>query len=191
MPSQETITPESAVRQYLTYLEDPTALVDEATVKGLEEAVAKAKDPIDRLKAMAALEKGKATDEKAFRFDFIKYAKQWAEENGVPVSAFRSMGVPADVLAAAGLDGQAKDRRRSKAGTAPRSRRPAVKAEALEEAILAMSEPFTAREIADRIGGSPVTIKAVLDRLAAQDRVAVVGERGAGRGRAARLWQVA
>src|SRR3954464_11115053 len=104
MTSPDVATPESAVRLYLTYLEDPTALVDEATVKGLEEALAKAKDPIDRLKAMAALEKGKATDETAYKFDFIKYAKEWADENGVPASAFRETGVAGDVLAAAGLD---------------------------------------------------------------------------------------
>jgi hypothetical protein len=61
---------------------------------------------VERLKAIAALEKAKATDEAAYKFDFIKLAKQRADENGVPASAFREMGVAADVLAAAGIDGQ-------------------------------------------------------------------------------------
>ena len=41
------------------------------------------------------------------------------------------------------------------------------------------------------IGGSPMTVKAVLDRLIAQERVTDTGERPATRGRAAKLWKVA
>jgi len=164
-------------------------------VKKAEDAVENAKDPIDRLKALAVLERSRAIDDSAYKFDFIKLAKTWADEEGVPVSAFRSMSVPADVLAAAGLDGKPKERRRTKAGTAPRgaaprSRRPGVKAEALEEAILGMSEPFTIKEVVDKVGGSPITVKAVLDRLEAQDKVSAAGERPNMRGRASKLWKV-
>ncbi len=49
------LTPEAAVRLYLMYLEDPAKLVDAAKVRAAEEAVAKAKDPLDRLKALADL----------------------------------------------------------------------------------------------------------------------------------------
>jgi hypothetical protein len=186
-----TATPEAAVRLYLQYLDDPSQLLDAAAVKKAHGAVDKAKDPIDRLKAMAVLERTQSTDGSAYKADFVRYARSWAEEEGVPASAFRELGVPADVLAEAGLDGQPKGRRRSKAGTAPRSRRPPVKTEQVEAGILAMSEPFTVREVADRVGGSPMTIKAVLDRLAEQDKVVDAGQRPATRGRAAKLWKVA
>ena len=121
----------------------------------------------------------------------MRYARTWAQEEGIPGSAFRELGVPSDVLAEAGLEGQPKGGRRSKAGTAPQSRRPPVKTEQLEAGILALSEPFTVRDVADRIGGSPITIKAALDRLVAQEKVADAGERPGMRGRAAKLWKVA
>jgi hypothetical protein len=191
MTSPDTVSPEAAVSRYLTYLDDPSKLIDADAVKQAQDAVANAKDPIDLLKALALLERSQATDDSAYKFDFIKHAKTWADEQGVPVSAFRSMGVPADVLTAAGLDRQPKDRRRSKSGTAPRSRRPAVKMDDLEAGILALSEPFTVRDVADRVGGSTITIKAALDRLVVQDKVAEVGERPGTRGRAAKLWKVA
>jgi hypothetical protein len=96
MPSSDMVTPEAAVRAYLQFLEDPSKLVDAASVKRLEGAVAKAKDPVDRLKAIAAVEKAKATDEAVYRADFVKLAKQWAAEEDVPAGAFREMGVSAD-----------------------------------------------------------------------------------------------
>jgi hypothetical protein len=191
MTATDTVSPESAVRLYLQYLADPTSVVDAAAVKQAQSAVDKAKDPIDRLKALSALERAQATDKTVYRDDFVRYARSWAQEEGIPASAFRELGVPADVLAEAGLDGQPKGRRRSKAGTAPRSRRPAVKTEQLESGILALTEPFTVREVADRIGGSPMTIKVVLDRLVAQEKVVEAGERPGGRGRAAKLWKLA
>jgi hypothetical protein len=190
MASLDTVSPEAAVRLYLMFLDDPSKLVDPTTVTRLADAVDSAKDPIDRLKAMAALERAQATDGSAYRDDFIKLAKQWADEEGVPPSAFRSMGVPPDVLAAAGLDGQRRTRGRSSTATT-QARRPAVKAEQLDTGILTIDGPFTIRDIADRIGGSTVTIRASLDRLEAQGKVTSAGERPGKRGRAAKLWEVA
>jgi hypothetical protein len=191
MPSSDTTTPESAVRSYLQFLEDPSKLVDAAAVKSLEGALAKAKDPVDRLKAIAALEKANATDEAVYRAEFVKLAKQWAIEEGVPAAAFREMGVPADVLSEAGLNAQPQGRRRAKAGTAPRLRRPPVKSDALEAGILAMREPFTIKDVVDKVGGSPMTVKVVVDRLEAQEKISTAGERANARGRASKLWTVA
>jgi len=190
MTITETGSPESAVRLYLQYLADPTSVVDAAAVKKAKGAVDKATDPIARLKAIGALQRAQTTDETVYRNDFVRYARSWATEEGIPASAFRELGVPTDVLAEAGLDGQPKGRKRSKAGTAPRSRRPPVRTEQLEAGILALTEPFTVGEVADRIGGSPMTIKVVLDRLVAQGKVTEAGERSVTRGRAAKLWKV-
>jgi hypothetical protein len=185
------MTPEAAVRLYLIFLDDPAKLVDATTVKRLQGEVDTAKDPIDRLKAMGALERAKSTDESAYRYEFIKSAKQWADEEGVPASAFREMGVPNDVLSAAGIAGSPKSRRRSRATTAPRHRRPAVKTDTLEEGILGLDETFTVNDVVERVGGSPMTVKKALDGLASQGKVRDAGERKGSRGRASKLWKVA
>ena len=66
-----------------------------------------------------------------------------------------------------------------------------MKADQLEAGILVTAEHFTVRDVVDRLGGSPMTVKVILDRWVAQEKVTEVGERTAGRGRAARLWKVA
>jgi predicted ArsR family transcriptional regulator len=65
-----------------------------------------------------------------------------------------------------------------------------VKTDELESGMLALAEPFTVKEIVDRVGGSAMTVKVVLDRLVAQDKVSEAGERRSGRGRASKLWKV-
>jgi hypothetical protein len=193
--SSSTVNPESAVRVYLQYLENPGSLVDEVVVKRLEGEYDKARDPVERLKTLAALGKARSPDESNYRTNFVRYAKQWADQEGVPATAFRELGVPADVLLEAGLDPRTKGRRDAKAKakaatTTPQRRRP-VKAAQLEEAVLSIKEPFTVKDLVDRCGASPMTIKNVLDRLVAQEKVIEAGERRGARGRAAKLWTVA
>jgi DNA-binding transcriptional ArsR family regulator len=146
------------------------------------------------LRAIAAVELAKAADPDMFRSAFVAHAKQWANAEGVPASAFRSMGVPADVLAAAGLDGGQR-RRRGKAKAQPsagtRTRRPSVKADQLEQGVLGMSGEFTIKDVVDQVGGSQLTVRTTLDRLEAQGKVTTAGERSGGRGRAAKTWKVA
>ena len=59
MTSSVTITPETAVRLYLQFIDDPTQLLDAAAIKQAKGAVEKAKDPIDRLRALSALERAR------------------------------------------------------------------------------------------------------------------------------------
>src|SRR5215213_457354 len=182
-----TVNPESAIRVYLQYLEDPGSLVDEVAVKRLQGEYDKAKDPVDRLKTLAALGKARSQDESIYRTNFVRYAKQWADQEGVPGAAFRELGVPADVLVEAGLEPRTKGRRgakaTAKAATTSRQRRRPVKGAQLEEAVLAMKEPFTVKDVVDRCGASPMTIKNVLDRLVAEEKVTEAGERRGARGR--------
>jgi hypothetical protein len=49
MTATDTISSEDAVRLYLTFLEDPAKLIDTGTVKRLQAALSKAKDPVDKL----------------------------------------------------------------------------------------------------------------------------------------------
>jgi hypothetical protein len=193
MTDSAATTPESAVRLYLMYLADPSQLVDAAEVKKLRKAVDTAKDPVDKLRAIAAVERANNADPTSYQQGFVANAKPWAAAEGVPGSAFRSMGVPDDVLRAAGLDGVTKRRRgKSKAEAAStRIRRPSVRADQLEEGILGMSGEFTTREVVDQVGGSQLTVRASIDRLEAQERIVAAGERAGGRGRAAKTWKVA
>ena len=187
-------SPERAVRNYLTFLSDPSQLIDAAKVKELQKRVDSAKDPVDKLRAIAAVELAKAADPAAFRADFVANAKAWAEAEGVPGSAFRSMGVPADVIAEAGLDDGKRRRGRGKGKaqtSATRTRRPSVRSDQLEQGILGMSGEFTTKDVVDQVGGSQLTVRTAIDRLEAQGKISTAGERAGGRGRAARTWKVA
>jgi hypothetical protein len=182
---------ETAVRNYLTFLSDPDRLVDQAAVKKLQANVEKAKDPVDKLRAISKLETARKADPDVYRRGFVENAKAWAEDEGVPGSAFERMGVPQDVLRDAGLAPRAR-RGRSKAPRAARApRRRSMKAGDIEAGIVILEEPFTVRDVADKVGGSPLTIKAALDRLEAQGRIRPAGERSGGRGRASKVWTVA
>jgi hypothetical protein len=187
-----TTASETAVRSYLTYLTDPDSLVDKAMVRKLESGVDKAKDPVDKLRAIAQLELARKADPDVYRRGFVENAKAWAETEGVPASAFERMGVPQDVLREAGLTSRARrGRGRAAATTKARApRRPMMRPEQLEAAIVVLEEPFSVRDVADKVGGSPLTIKAAIERLEAQGKIRAAGERSGGRGRASKVWTV-
>jgi hypothetical protein len=189
MPDDERpASPEEAIRGYLLYLDDPTKLRDEGEVQRRTVAVLEAHDPIEKLKALAALEKAASVDEKGLRAAFVEHARAWAEANGISVRAFRELKVPNDVLAAAGFEVSASRSRRSVSTTvgtvneAP-SRRPAVSTTEIKEAVLTLAEPFTLAEVMAKVGGSPVR-KAVEDLIAEgriERRGPVPGHSGRGR----------
>jgi len=71
MAPHHVVVAEEAVGRYLTFLEQPAGVSDEAAAR--------------------------------LRLDFIVLAREWAEAEWIAASAFRAMGVPEDVLAAAGI----------------------------------------------------------------------------------------
>ena len=185
-------TAETAVRNYLTFLSDPDSLVDKASVGMLEAEVAKAKDPVDKLLAISRLLRAQSADPDTFVRGFIENAREWSEAEGVPASAFEQMGVPRDVLAQAGLvvgGGRARGGRTRAPSASPRRAR--VRPEQLEEGILSLDEPFSIKDVSEKVGGSPLTIKAAVERLEAQNKIVPAGERSGGRGRASKVWTVA
>ncbi|MBI2711034.1 MAG: hypothetical protein HYX34_15295 [Actinobacteria bacterium] len=179
----DTPSPEAAVRLYLLYLQDPTSLVDKSAVEAAQREVDAASDPIDKLKALAALERAKRTDAGELRAAFIGMAKQYAEAEGIPVSAFLELGVAEDVLADAGWD-VGRARRRSRRGSpAPssnghgrRSRAPRVSIADVKEAAMAIDGPFTLNDVAERAGGgSPATVRKAVEELVDSGRVVRLG----------------
>ena len=185
---------EVAVRDYLTFLSDPGSLVDPALISRLESDVASAKDPVDKLRSIAALDQAKTADPQRYERAFVEQAKIWASAEGVPASAFQEMGVPDDVLRAAGIVVGGRSRRgggQRPAASTRSTRRPAIRTAELESGILSLSDPFSVKDVSERVGGSTVTVKAAIDRLEAQGKVVAAGERPGNRGRASRTWTVA
>lgn len=96
-------TPEEAVRTYLLYVQDPTQLRNDKLIASQIAVVRKATDPIEKLVAIADLERLTDVDEKPLREAFVAQALAWAETNHIPASAFTELGVAPDVLRSAGF----------------------------------------------------------------------------------------
>jgi len=187
----ETLTPEAAVRDYLTFLNDPESLVDPEEVSRLEGEIAKTTDPVERLMVMARLHKARSADPDAYEKAFVSQAKIWADAEDIPATAFEEMGVSVDVLRAAKLlPGGRRGIMTIRAKALSAARKPGVKSTELEAGILLMPEPFTVKDVSERVGGSTVTVKAAIDRLEAQGKITAAGERTGQRGRAAKTWTV-
>ncbi len=176
---------ESAVRQYLLFLEDPNKLRDEQEIEKKTQAVSDAVDPIDKLKAIAALELASSIDEEPLRQGFIETAKAWAEVAGVPVTAFREMRVPDEVLHEAGFSVPAA-RGRGRASSGERQRAKAVPVEDIKGWVLEQTGTFVLTDVMSGIGGSQATVRKAVDELVEAGEVVRLGPVAdySGRGRA-------
>jgi hypothetical protein len=194
MSSTDPIDAEGAVRLYLLYLEDPSKLRDESEIQRKTQAVLDAKDPIDKLKALADLERVAKVDEEPLRKGFIEHAKAWSEPQGIPVSAFRELQVPDDVLREAGFDVPvASQRRRRGGGSAStsasadgRQRAKAVPVEDIKSYVLEQTGTFVLADVMSGVGGSPATVRKAVDDLVESGQVERLGPMPdyQGRGRA-------
>ena len=180
-------TPEGAVRLYLLYLEDPTKLRDDTEIQKKTQAVLDAKDPIDKLKALAELERVANVDEGPLREGFVKHAKEWAEESGVPVTAFRELRVGDEVLRDAGFDVRVAPRRgRGAASGEGRQRAKAVPVEEIKAYVLSLKGTFILTDIMSGVGGSQATVRKAVDEMIEGGQVEKLGPMPdySGRGRA-------
>lgn len=172
MPSPEVA--ETAVREYLLFLEDPSTLIDQGRVEELRRTVDEATDPLDRLRALARLEAAQRPPEAGYRDAFIAHAVTWATENDVPGTTFLALGVERQVLEEAGLlrpeVGHHRVRRRRNT-TRPRS----TSVKEIQEAAMRRQGEFTLRQLADQVGGSPMTLRKALNELVDTGEVARLG----------------
>lgn len=164
MPAVKSAT-EGAVRSYLLYLEDPAALRDDAEIAKRNKVVADATDPIDKLKALAALEEASRVDEAPLREGFVAHAKAWAEAQGVPLSAFQQLRVPDDVLREAGFSLPASGRRGRRGTDGGRQRAKAVPVEEIKAHVLAQKATFILTDVMNSVGGSQATVRKAIDEL--------------------------
>jgi hypothetical protein len=180
---------ESAVRSYLLALEDPAKLVDQSQIADLEATAKSASDPIDKLRALAKLDEARNVNIASYQLAFIQHAKQWASDNDIPGSTFRSLGVDDSTLRAAGLlarspKATATGGQRTRSSTAPRSS--SVSANTIKAHVAKKSGSFTLADIGDEVGGSPMTLRKAIAEMVADGSVAKLGTdpSHSGRGRA-------
>ena len=167
---------EAAVRQYLLYLEDPAKLRNESEIQKKTKAVLDAADPIAKLKALAELERVANIDEQPLREGFVANAKTWAEEQGIPLAAFRELKVGDEVLRAAGFDVPAsRSRRRGGAGGEGRQRAKAVPVEDIKAFILSQKGTFLLVDVINGVGGSQATVRKAIDELISSGDVQKLG----------------
>ncbi len=170
------MTPEEAVRNYLTFLRTPEKLRDDAAIKKLSGQVEKASDPLEEARARTALRSAEGVDEEQYRSRFVELAKDWAEAEGVPASVLAEMGVPNDALSEAGFDvGRRGGRRRGGSGRRASSGRGRVRAEDVRDAALSADGPFSAADLRDRSGGSPGTVRKVLTEMRQAGEITEIG----------------
>lgn len=193
---QSTDLAEDAVRRYLEFLADPSSAVDGRRVAELERQLADSTDVIAKLKLYGDLDRARQGDVAELRSAFARHARAWAQRNDVGVEAFRALGVSDIALAESGFDLGRSTASRSKAAPsvkparAPRSSN--VSASTIRSAILARSGTFTLARIMSDAGGSPGTIRKVVDELEATGKVRNEGADPdhSGRGRAPHLFRV-
>ncbi len=177
---------ETAVRQYLLFLDDPSKLRDEGEIQSKTQAVLDAKDPIDKLKALAELERVAKIDEGPLREGFVKFAKEWASHMGVPPAAFREMAVPDEVLREAGFDVPVARRGRGRVAGEGRQRAKAVPVDEIKAYVLSQRGTFILTDVISGVGGSQATVRKALDELIEGGQVEKLGPMPdySGRGRA-------
>ena len=191
----DSLSPEAAIRRYLAWVDDPGSAVDPAAVARAEADFATATDPIDRLHAAAARERARMADVDAILSGFVRSARVYAEAEGIPVEAFRSLGVPDDVLRSAGFTVGARGRREGSAikRNGPGPRVPQVSVREIKAAAAQMPKQFTLAQLGERAGGgSPVTLRKAVDELIAGGRAAKLGpdESHRGPGRAPTMYEL-
>jgi hypothetical protein len=181
---------EHAVRQYLLFLTAPDTLRDEQRIAELQSVVDSATDPIEKLKALSALEDAKAVDGERLRAEFVAHARNYVAGQGIRVDAFRTMGVADDVLGEAGLLG---DRGHRTISSAPRRqpggnrRMPRLNLADVEAAV--PTGDFKLADLAAAIDREVATTRNYLMRLVADGTVVEVGEDPSGRGKPAKVYR--
>ncbi len=186
-------SPEDAVRRYLLWLEEPESIVDEAAVAKAEAAVADATDPLARLHALADLEHARAADAEGVTADFVAHAKGYAEAQSIPLAAWESLGVPAEVLRQAGLTGGRGRRPGGRPASGAGSRAPKVSIDELKAAARRLPKQFTLSDVAREAGGgSPQTVRKAVDEMIEAGQARSLGPKTDhhGRGRAPTLYEL-
>jgi hypothetical protein len=185
-------TKERAVQKYLAFLENPEA-AGQAAVEELENKFSSANTPIAKLRLLAEIDRVRIADRAAAQEGFVRHARSWATDNGIPAHAFVALGVDEGLLIEAGFEPLPKNASKlagakgakSAKGSTKRSamfpsqnRKPrakSVNSKTVEELVLASTEPFSIRDIVDVSHATNATVSRVVGLLVAAKKVETIG----------------
>lgn len=155
---------ESAVRDYLRALKDPSSLRDEDTINDLTKRLEQSDDALERLRLRQQLLDAEAPDVERLEEGFVTHAKAWADDIPISVNAFQAEGVASDVLRRAGFPVSGPARRgraaRGQAAVATRTRRSRVTVDEVRGAI--PDGTFTIKTLQEVSGASPAVVRKVV-----------------------------
>lgn len=186
---------EQAIRRYLLWLNDPSSIVDSAAIDEAERVAKDTTDVIEKLKALSRVEHLRLGDSAAVKRAFLEHAKVWGDAHEISAASWIRLGVPPEVLREAGITGNRGGAGRAAAArpavarpvAAPRRTAGAsVTIGQIVDHVKTMTGPFVLTDIADQVGGSPMTIRKAMEQLVADGKVERLGTdpKYSGRGRA-------
>ena len=162
---------ETAIRNYLLYLEDPAQLIDAAEIHRLQGEIDATNDPLEKLRVLSRLHRAQQSDEHALREAFCAHVKAWADANEVTATSLEELGVSAEVLRQAGFEpkrltqpGPSKSRQPSTSGR-HRSQHHSVTVDEIKADVIKRTSRFTFADVADSAGGSPMTVRKAIGEL--------------------------
>lgn len=180
---------DEAVERYFAYLSDPSSLVDQDRVNALRDQIGAESSLMEKAKLISELERVESADPSEVIRGFISQGRKWASANGVSATALREIGVPANVIADAGIDGR-KPRGESNVRS---GRGRGVGAAQVKEYVLGTSGAFTYQQLMSETGSSLMTVRKAVEGLIEEQKVRLIGQDAewSGPGRAPNLYALA
>jgi hypothetical protein len=183
---------EQAVKEYLSTIGQPKRRGRQARPKpDFEAATRGINDPIAKLAAIKAERERVANIvlNDVAEEGFIKYGKVWAKIHGYDREDFAALGISRRVLGAVFGDGNSRVRTTKTTST----RAPRVSTKDLADAIIEKPAGtwLTVSGVMREVGGSPATVRKVLDSLAGDGTLThpIDDPKHSGKGRAAKIWE--
>lgn len=177
---------EDALRAYLTALKNPSELRDEDRLAELDKAIKEATDPLEELTLRGEFNRLSSVDPSDYEKGFVEHAKAYADDKGINAEAYRSMGVPNEVLKQAGFDVSVSPGRKRATSTGKR-----VSQDDVREFIGSLSDNFTINFVSEATGASLATTRAVIKDMLEAGSIKNLGDDPdhTGRGRPATLYK--
>jgi hypothetical protein len=180
-------SPDDAFRDYLRWRQDPDSVQPDTA--DLDARIEAETDPLERVKLRS--ERARAADlAPQLEAAFVANVAVWAREHDVSADALLEEGVERRLLAEAGLlTGTSRAPRTS--GAPASTARKRTSRGAIEEYVrgLRAGTSFTTATVTTDVGGSPGTVRKVLDALLAEEVVVEAGKDHSGPGRPRTLYE--
>lgn len=179
---------ETAVRDYLKALSDPSSLRDDDTVERLRQQLASSDDGVERIRLRQQLLDAETPSLDRYEEGFVANARSWAEEHGISVKAFQEEGVQPAVLRRAGFEvagGRTRGGKSSSGGGGAGGGRKRTRVTVAEVRAAIPKGTFTIKSLQERSGASPAVVRKVVSEEEAAGTITSAGtdpdHRGPGR----------